>query len=64
MTPATNADRLRALMKKHGLTRPAVAEKLGVSRATVNTWLAPPGASSHVPMPGHRLELLEIKLKQ
>lgn len=60
----TNAERLRALMKQHSLTRPAIADLAGRTVKAVDTWLAPEGASSHKPMPGHALELIELKLER
>lgn len=59
----TNRRKLQRLMRQHGLTRPGVAERTGRRLATVNAWLAPPGADWGRPMPDHALELLELKLQ-
>lgn len=58
----SNADVLRALMVKHGMTRPNVYGLLEISRATLNSWLAPPESPSHRPMPNNMLRLLRLEL--
>lgn len=57
-----HAEALRLLMRRHRLTRAAVAELLGVSRATVDAWLRPPGNRAHRAMPAPMLELLRLRL--
>ncbi len=63
MTTNFNAERLRALMTKHKLTRAAVAELAMVSVKAVDAWLAPPGLVSYRPMPDRALALIESQLK-
>ena len=74
----TNNQRLRRLMKKHGLTRRAVSNLLGVScrynkqtytwvTPTVNCWLAKPELrgrknKGYNNMSNQMLELLQFKL--
>lgn len=58
----SNAETLRLLMRRHGLTRAAVAETLGVSHATVDAWLRPPRNRAHRAMPDPMIELLRLKL--
>jgi hypothetical protein len=57
-----NPVQLRALIEEFGLTRPAVAELLGVERVTVNSWLAPVGSPSHRAMPDNLLRLAMLEL--
>lgn len=65
MTPAQRRRRLIALMKQHDLTRERVANLVGApSRKVVDSWLAPAGTTSHRVMPGYRLDLLELKIRQ
>ena len=68
--PLTNNEKLRRLMKKHGLTRKEVSELLGVSctRAVVwrtptcDSWMASEDASNYRNMPDPMMELLRLKL--
>jgi len=69
MTKQTNNERLRALMKKHGLTRIDVCELLHLAvtkngqTPAVAKWLAHPTDSSNFrAMNDAMLELLELKL--
>ena len=63
-----NGARLRALMRKHKLTRAEVAEILSeasgerVSIDTVHAWLRPAHNKSARNMPGAKLKLLELAL--
>lgn len=59
-----NAQRLKALMRRHQLTRPDVARELGVGVSTVDSWLAPLTAASHRNMPDRLLRLLKLTLAQ
>lgn len=58
------SDRLRAIMRRHGLAVADVAKILGVSRHTVTAWLRPPGNRSHRRMPAPMQELLMLKLER
>jgi hypothetical protein len=60
----SNAEWLYEWIRASGDTRAAVAAQLGVSRATLNAWLAPLGAPSHRMMPDHMLELAQLKLSR
>lgn len=67
MEPAnkpTNNERLRELIKKHGLRRRDVAAILNKSSSVaVNKWLAPESdTSNYRAMPDIELEMLELKL--
>lgn len=55
-----NTERLRDLMKTHGLSIEQVAELLKRSHQTVRTWRSINPQS----IPDHMLELLETKLAQ
>jgi transcriptional regulator with XRE-family HTH domain len=59
VTPS--AERMREIMKLHGLTYKTVAEMLSVSVATVTSWTRPETNNAHKPMPANLLELLEYK---
>lgn len=61
---ATNAETLRKLMQKHGLTRVKVAELTHRSRQAVDNWLAPDEAYWKCQMPNSAMELLKMKLKE
>jgi transcriptional regulator with XRE-family HTH domain len=61
---AANAAWLRELMEQRGYTRDEMAELLGVGRATLSAWLAPPRAASNRLMPDRMRELAELKLAQ
>ena len=58
----TTREQLREIMLERDLTRPAVAELLGVANVTVDSWLAPPEAKLHIVMPNHRLDYLKLAL--
>lgn len=59
---STNA-RLKELMDQEtDLTRPLVAEIVGMSRAAVDMWLRPPGTTNWRPMQERYLRLLEFEL--
>lgn len=45
--PYPQADMLRIVMKNMGLTRNRLAEKLGVKRRALDTWLLPVGSKEH-----------------
>lgn len=55
------AELLRQARKRLQTTNAALAEQLGVSEATMLSWLAPKGAAKHRTMPaGSRLLLARI----
>jgi transcriptional regulator with XRE-family HTH domain len=56
-----NADRLRQIMAKHGLTQKQVGEFVHVPWTTVTAWLRPTGNKAFREMPIALLELLEFK---
>jgi transcriptional regulator with XRE-family HTH domain len=58
----TNADNLKGLMAKHGMTRKATAELIEIAPQTLNGYLAPEGAPSYRPMPNNLLRLLKLEL--
>lgn len=45
-------DELRAVMRRLGLTRNQLAERIGVSRRALDTWLLPASSGEHRSMPG------------
>jgi hypothetical protein len=58
-----NNQKLRALIKKHGLTRPEVRELACVKKSTVDSWLAPSEKAWFRPLDDGKLELIQMKLK-
>lgn len=58
-----NSERLKGLMREHQLSRPQVALLLDVARQTVDSWLAPPSATSHRNMPDNMLRLLQFTIQ-
>lgn len=60
---AVTALQLRLMMKKHSLTNAKVAELLGVSVKTVESWLAAPGSASHRNMPARYVRALGTALQ-
>ena len=54
---------LFALMESRELTRDSVASTLGVTKATVNAWLAPSKALRHRNCPPQMIELLDLKTR-
>lgn len=58
----SNADRLRRMMARHGLTRGQVAELARSSESAVDAWLRPPDNAGHRGMPDGLLELVALKL--
>ncbi|SEO00991.1 hypothetical protein SAMN05216404_1105 [Nitrosospira multiformis] len=55
-------DEIRAVLKKHNLTREQAASLLHVSLRTMHNWLAPVGTVNYRAMPLAAWELLLIKL--
>lgn len=60
--PTAPVDRLRALMRRHKLTRPQVAELAGVTLKTVESWLASEGSASRREMQQRSVDLIELRL--
>lgn len=60
--PIAPVDRLRALIRRHKLTRPQVAELAGVTLKTVESWLASEGSASRRVMPQRAIDLIELRL--
>lgn len=58
-----NGEKLYELIQRHGLTRPEVAEILGLPVTTIHNWLRPVDNAAHRDMSDQMLELLELKLK-
>jgi transcriptional regulator with XRE-family HTH domain len=58
------SDRLRAIMRRHGLSVADVAALLCVSRHTVQSWLRPATSKAHRRMPAPMMELLLLKLRR
>jgi DNA-binding transcriptional regulator YiaG len=54
---------LKRFMKHFELTRPQVANHLGVNVSTVDRWLTPEGSSSHRNMPAMARKLLHCMVK-
>ena len=61
LSEPTNADNLRRIMAKHGLTHKQVGELVYVPWTTVTAWLRPRENKSFREMPLALLELLEFK---
>jgi transcriptional regulator with XRE-family HTH domain len=59
MEPMDKQRQLKALMKKHSLTRADVAEATGRSLNTVNAWFKGTSAKSHRPCPDDVLNALK-----
>lgn len=57
------SDKLRTLMRRHGLSVADVAALLGVSRHTVVSWLRPATSKARRRMPAPTQELLALKLE-
>lgn len=64
MNKPNPAKRLRATMKKHGLTNAKTADLLGVSVKTVESWVSSPKSASHRNMPERHLKLLDAVLPE
>jgi transcriptional regulator with XRE-family HTH domain len=62
MTITKNVRLLKELMKRYELTRPKVAEILGMSLSSVDAWLADITSTRYRKMPSRMLELLKFKL--
>lgn len=58
----TQRDKLKSIIREHKLSRQQVAELMGVSVHTVNSWLAPEGSSNHTNCPEWRIKILVNKL--
>lgn len=58
----SNAETLKNLMAKHGMTRAAAARLLEIAPQTLNSWLAPEDAQSYRLMPNNMLRLLRLEL--
>lgn len=59
---APSPDEIRAMLKKHKLTREQASSLLHVSLRTMHNWLAPAGTVNYRAMPLAAWELLLIKL--
>jgi hypothetical protein len=55
-------DEIRALLKKHGITREIASRLVHASLRTMHNWMAPPASPHHRDMPLSAWELLLIKL--
>ncbi len=64
MTPIEQPtpDQIRAVLKKHSITREQAAGLLHVSLRAMHNWLAPKDTANHRAMPVAAWELLLIKL--
>lgn len=58
----SNAERLRAIMTEHRLTRAQVATLLDRSVATVDAWLRPANNAAYRPMADRELKMLVLLL--
>lgn len=64
MTPSQKQAALRRLMRDYSLTRRALAERVGYSKAAVDTWLAPPDARCYVEIQDRTLKYVTLKVKE
>ena len=62
MSISNNIKILKALMKKHELTRPDVAALLCMSLSSIDAWLTDNGSTRYRKMPDRMLDLLQYKL--
>jgi len=58
----SNAEHLRALMAKHGMSQVGTAGLLEVAPQTLRSWLVSENARSYRPMPNNMLRLLRLEL--
>jgi len=63
MAKRNNRNWLIRFMKKHRLTRAALAQMVCVNVSTVDRWLVPEDMSSHRHMPDMAVRLLEYQEK-
>ena len=64
ITRPPTPDEIRALLKKHNITREKAAGLVHVSLRAMHNWLAPIGTANHRAMPLAVWELLLIKLDE
>jgi hypothetical protein len=64
LTTMTNQDRLRALMREHGLTHQALSELVGWSLPTVRAKLRPATSRAHRATTDRDLDYVRLKLAE